>query len=182
MALCAGLAGQKARHLLPRAANFCHQTVDFLQHCHVVMGVGENQTAGDVVVEVIQILCQLATFGEIERALQTDHDAAGNAVAPSSAPNAYTPNDFVAEDKLERKAAAHSNHFYDEVIRAVHDSDSIHIMGPGEAKLEFKKRIDGAKLKGHIAPLETMDKMSERQIAAHVRQIVAKSIQSTYKA
>ena len=128
------------------------------------------------------VVASISDDVETLRTILSDHDAAGNAVAPSSAPNAYTPNDFVAEDKLERKAAAHSNHFYDEVIRAVHDSDSGHIMGPGEAKLEFKKRIDGAKLKGHIAPLETMDKMSERQIAAHVRQIVAKSIQSTYKA
>ena len=115
------------------------------------------------------------------RTILSEHDAAGHAIEVSSAPNAYTPNDFVAEDKLERKAVAHSNHFFDEVIGVIHDSDSIHIMGPGEAKLEFKKRIDGAKLKVHIAPLVTMDKMSDRQIAAHVRQIATTVNHSTYK-
>jgi hypothetical protein len=128
------------------------------------------------------VVASISDDVETLRTILSEHDDAGNAIEPSTAPNAYTPKDFVPEDRLERKAVAHSNRFYDEVIGVVHHSDSIHIMGPGEAKLEFKKRIDGAKLKGHIAPVETMDKMSERQIAAHVRQIATAIIHSTYKA
>lgn len=36
--------------------------------------------------------------------------------ARSGSNNSYTPNDFVAEDKLERKFDSHLKDFYDEVI------------------------------------------------------------------
>ena len=49
----------------------------FLQCFHIIVRIGENQTPGDVVVEIIQVLCQLAAAGEVQGALETDHDAAG---------------------------------------------------------------------------------------------------------
>jgi stalled ribosome rescue protein Dom34 len=84
--------------------------------------------------------------------------------------NAYTPNDFVAEDKQERKHTDHLNKYYDEVIACIRDAEAILIVGPGEAKSEFKKRIKSKKLRGRVADLETVDKMTDRQIAAVVRE------------
>jgi hypothetical protein len=86
-----------------------------------------------------------------------------------TAKNAYTPNDFVAEDKRERKLADHLNKFYDEVIACIRDAGAILILGPGEAKGELKKRIKSKKLRGRVAELETADKMTDRQIAANIR-------------
>ena len=86
--------------------------------------------------------------------------------------NAYTPNDFVAEDKRERNAAIHLHKYYDEVIDRLRDADAILVLGPGEAKGEFIKRVEGQKLKGQIAHVGTVDRMTDRQIAAHVRQLL----------
>ena len=59
--------------------------------------------------------------------------------------------------------------YYDAVIEAVGDVDAMVIFGPGEAKGEFKKRLDGAELGARIAGVEAADKMTERQITAKVR-------------
>jgi hypothetical protein len=88
----------------------------------------------------------------------------------SRAKTPYTPHDHVAEDALERKLIARLKNFYDEVIACIRDAEAILIIGPGEAKGEFKRRIKTRKLRGRLAELETADKMTDRQIAAKVRQ------------
>ncbi len=85
--------------------------------------------------------------------------------------NAHTRNDFFAEDKRERKAMIHFVKHYDNVIKHLHHVDSIFIMGPGEAKGEFSKRLEGMNLKGRVSHIEPADKMTDRQVAAHVREV-----------
>ena len=101
-----------------------------------------------------------------------EHDTSEQSSGGARVKNSYTPNDFVAEDKRERKATIHLNRYYDEVIARLRDADVILVLGPGEAKGEFIKRIGGQKLKGRIAHVGTVDKMTDRQIAAHVRQLL----------
>ena len=84
--------------------------------------------------------------------------------------NSYRPNDFVAEDKRQRKLTNHLMMYYDEVLACVSGADSIFVLGPGEAKGEFIKRIKSKKLRGTAVELETTDKMTDHQIAARVRQ------------
>ena len=50
------------------------------------------------------------------------------------------------------------------------------IFGPGEAKGELKKRIKKNKLSGRIVGIETVDKMTHRQILARVRQYFKNSV------
>ena len=78
--------------------------------------------------------------------------------------------EVTAEDQRDRKFANELNKYYDEVIAAVRDADTIQIFGPGEAKGELKKRIERDGLKAHILVVETADKMTDRQIAAKVRE------------
>jgi hypothetical protein len=78
--------------------------------------------------------------------------------------------EVTAEDQQDRKFENQLNKYYDEVIAAVRGADTIQIFGPGEAKGELKKRIDRDGLKAHILVVETTDKMSDRQIAAKVRE------------
>jgi stalled ribosome rescue protein Dom34 len=83
-----------------------------------------------------------------------------------------TPEGFkeiTAEDQRDRKFENHLNKYYDEVIAAIRDADTIQIFGPGEAKGELKKRIERDGLKTHILVVETADKMTDHQIAAKVR-------------
>jgi hypothetical protein len=44
------------------------------------------------------------------------------------------------------------------------------LFGPGEAKGKLEKRLESEGLKGRIGGVEAADKMTERQIAAQVRQ------------
>jgi 50S ribosomal subunit-associated GTPase HflX len=43
-------------------------------------------------------------------------------------------------------------------------------MGPGEAKTELEKRLIHEELNRRIVGIETVDKMTDRQIAAKVRK------------
>ena len=79
-------------------------------------------------------------------------------------------SDASAEDQRDRRFAGHLDKYYDEVILAIHDAQSILIFGPGEAKGELKKRIESKGLKGRIVAVETADEMTDPQIAAKVRQ------------
>jgi hypothetical protein len=75
-----------------------------------------------------------------------------------------------ADDSHEREFTGHLNQYYAEVIAAIRDAESVLIFGPGEAKGELKKRLEHAKLGGHIIAMETADKMTDLQIAAKVRE------------
>lgn len=55
-------------------------------------------------------------------------------------------------------------------LASVRYAEAILILGPGEAKGEFKKRVTLKKLRGHLVELETTDKTTDRQIAANVRR------------
>ena len=60
--------------------------------------------------------------------------------------------------------------YYAEVIVAIRDANSIQIFGPGEAKGELERRLESEGLKGRIVGIEAVDKMTDRQIAAKVRE------------
>jgi hypothetical protein len=75
-----------------------------------------------------------------------------------------------ADDSREREFTGHLNIYYDAVIACVRDAEAILIFGPGEAKGELKKRLESKELSGRIIGIETADKMTDRQIAAKVRQ------------
>lgn len=76
----------------------------------------------------------------------------------------------VADDSQQRGLTGHLNSYYDAVIAAIGDAESILIFGPGEAKAELKTRLQRKHLGERIAVLETVDKMTDRQIATKVRR------------
>jgi len=75
-----------------------------------------------------------------------------------------------ARDSRQRTLTAHLNIYYDAVIACIRDAEFILVFGPGEAKGELKKRLKKANLGGRIVAMETVDKMTDHQIAAKVRQ------------
>jgi len=78
--------------------------------------------------------------------------------------------DGSAESTRDRQFASHLDGYYDKVIASIRDAESILIFGPGEAKGELEKRLENKELGGRIVGIETVDKMTDRQIAARVRQ------------
>ena len=82
----------------------------------------------------------------------------------------YESQQVPADDSRQRSRTGHLNLYYDAVIACIGDAESILIFGPGEAKGELKKRLGRNNLGKRIAGVETVDKMTNRQIAAKVRQ------------
>ncbi len=78
--------------------------------------------------------------------------------------------DFVAESTLEHTFMNQLNTFYNAVLTSLRGADSVLIIGPGEAKGEFQKRLKSKKFPAHVVELEAADKMTDRQIADVVRQ------------
>src|SRR5688500_15863227 len=74
-----------------------------------------------------------------------------------------------AEDQRDRRFTGHLNKYYDDVIARIREADSILILGPGEAKVELETRLGSEGLGGRVVGIETVDKMTDRQIAARVR-------------
>jgi len=79
-----------------------------------------------------------------------------------------------SEDVRDRQFGNRLNSFYDSVVAIIREGDTVQIFGPGEAKGELRKRLESAGFKGHILAVETVDKMTDRQIAAKVREHLRK--------
>jgi hypothetical protein len=75
-----------------------------------------------------------------------------------------------AEDMRGRQFGEHLGRYYEAVISMIKDADSIWIFGPGEAKIELANNLKRSDLGGRIVGVETVDKMTNQQIAARVRK------------
>jgi hypothetical protein len=77
--------------------------------------------------------------------------------------------DNTEEDIRDRRFTNHLNKYYDEVITCIGNATSILVFGPGEAKIELKKRIEDDKSKKCLVNIETADKMTDAQIESKVK-------------
>jgi len=75
-----------------------------------------------------------------------------------------------AEDQRDRRFAHHLATYYDGVISHLLEAEAILVFGPGEAKQELEKRLESKGLGDRIIGIESVDKLTDRQIAAKVRQ------------
>jgi hypothetical protein len=78
--------------------------------------------------------------------------------------------DGSTEDMRDRQFGNRLNSYYDAVVAVIRGADTIQIFGPGEAKAELAKRLEHNGVKDRILGIETVDKMTNRQIAAKVRE------------
>ena len=116
------------------------------------------------------VVVLLTDNGETIRQIKSNAD---RPFAPAGGRGSKRPDrsqGLMSEDKQERKFMDQLDAYYDEVLTCLHDAGSVLILGPGEAKGEFKKRLDTKKLPLFVADLATADKMTDGQISASVRQ------------
>jgi hypothetical protein len=102
------------------------------------------------------------TISKVEKQLRRSGD--------SPLKGRYESRQVPADDSREKKLTGQLNIYYDAVIASIRDADSILLFGPGEAKGELQERIEKSKLRGRIVAVETVDRMTDRQIAAKARQ------------
>ncbi len=81
----------------------------------------------------------------------------------------YEARQVPADDSRQRALTGELNIYYDAVIAALRDCESIIVFGPGEAKGELHERLTKAKLGARVLAVETTDKMTDPQIIAKVR-------------
>lgn len=82
----------------------------------------------------------------------------------------YEAQKVQADGRQDVKFADKLNSYYDEVISALRNAESILLFGPGEAKSELKNRLEDDHLAHLIQAVETADQMTDPQIAAKVRE------------
>lgn len=99
---------------------------------------------------------------EVEKQLRRSGD--------SPLEGSYESSQVPADNSRQRSFTEHLNIYYDEVIACIGDPESILIFGPGEAKDELKERLEVNNLGSRIVGIETVDKMTDPQIAAKIRQ------------
>jgi len=94
----------------------------------------------------------------------------------------YGPQDIAPESRRYRKYQHSLKNFYGKICRKVGNSETLYVFGPGEAKIEFRKYVEGLK---HTAPpivkFESADKMTEAQLVARVRDYYRERTKSTIK-
>ena len=105
-------------------------------------------------------------IGLIISKVETQRRRAGD--SPLKGP--YESQQVPESDSRQRTLTGQLNIYYDAVIASIRAAESILIFGPGEAKGELKARLTRRNLGGRIVGMETVDKMTDRQIAAKVRQ------------
>jgi hypothetical protein len=81
----------------------------------------------------------------------------------------YEASQVPADDSRQRALTGELNNYYDSVIAALRESESLLLFGPGEAKGELHKRLVKMKLGARVSAVEAADKMTGPQIVAKVR-------------
>ncbi len=121
------------------------------------------------------VLVRMTESGEEIREISSHVDKAYQPPPGPRTKQPGRPSGFVAEDVQEHKFMSQLNDFYDEVLTNLHGADALLILGPGEAKGEFHKRLKSKKFPCHTVEVETSDQLTDPQIAAHVRRHFAKT-------
>ena len=107
---------------------------------------------------------------EIKRTITSNMEKHVRYSGASQAKDAGESHRDTTEDGRDRRFDDQLNRYFDDVISYLHDASSILILGPGEAKVEFQKRLEVHGLSERIVAIKTADKMTDDQIAAEVRQ------------
>ena len=116
------------------------------------------------------VLVRITESGEEVREISSQLDKPYQPPTGPASKQPGRPSGFVAEDVHDRKIMSQLNVFYDEVLTSLHGVESLLILGPGEAKGEFHKRLKNKKFACQTVEVETTDQLTDPQIAAHVRQ------------
>lgn len=74
------------------------------------------------------------------------------------------------ESIRDKRLDAQLGQYFDDIIALVRDAEVIQIFGPGSAKNELVKHLEKDGLKERIVDVETVDNMTDNQIAAKVRE------------
>lgn len=118
---------------------------------------------------IVSIIDKKEEMGVILSNVQKQPRRAGD--SPLKGP--YESLQIQDSDSRQKTFTGQLNVYYDTVIENIRDAESILIFGPGEAKSELKDRLEKNGRGECIVGIETVDKMTDNQLAAKVKQYFA---------
>ncbi|GBO55302.1 hypothetical protein APA_3352 [Pseudanabaena sp. lw0831] len=116
------------------------------------------------------IIVSITEKGEEIREITSDVEKQPRRSGDSPLKGTYEPVQVPADDSRQRAFTGSLNIYYDEVIASIGSAKSILIFGPSTAKDELNERLKEKNLDSPIVGIETVDKMTDHQIAAKTRQ------------
>ena len=108
--------------------------------------------------------------GEVISEILSDVESQLRRSGDSPLKGSYEALQVPADDRRQMILTGELNTYYDEVIGQIRDADSILIVGPGAAKHELQQRLEENRLGAKVVGVETVDHLTEPQIAAKIRQ------------
>ncbi len=121
------------------------------------------------------IVVSITEDGEEVKEITSDVEKQPRRSGDSPLKGTYESVQVPADDSRQRAFTGSLNIYYDKVIVSIGSAESILIFGPSTAKDELKERLKKNNLDSRIVGIETVDKMTDHQIAAKTRQNFAKS-------
>ena len=112
----------------------------------------------------------LSDKGETTREILSNNEKQLSRVDGVKSTAPFEPLLVKSDDKQERDYDGHMETFYREVGVSLQEAGSILLMGPGEAKVEFKKFMDKNHGSGRITGVQTQDRLTNVQITEKVRE------------
>src|SRR2546422_10114685 len=120
------------------------------------------------------VIVMVSETGEATRSVESNVDKHVRYSGGARSVASHESRPGAGEDTRERHFEGQLSKYYDDVIACIRDAEAILIFGPGEAKGELKVRLERDGLGARIVSVETVDKMTDRQIAAKVRERFAR--------
>jgi hypothetical protein len=116
------------------------------------------------------VIVMLSDQGESTRLMVSHVERQRRRTGDSPLRGRGEPNAEPMSDARERAYRQHLERYYAAVGAALREAAKLLILGPGEAKLELRKRLRKEGFRGRIVGVETADKMTDARVAAAVRQ------------
>ena len=120
------------------------------------------------------IIVSITEAGEATERILSEAESQPRRAGDSPLKGDYEPQQVPADDRRQRSFAGELTAYYAAVIAHIRAADAILIVGPGEAKHELNARLDADQLGGRVVGVATVDKLTDHQIAAKVRDHFAK--------
>jgi hypothetical protein len=116
------------------------------------------------------VIVTISDKGEAAKRIESDVDKHVRYSGSAGSGGSHGAGEGGGEYKRERRFEDQLAKYYKDVIACMRDAESILIFGPGEAKGQLKTCLEHDGLGARVVEVDTVDKMTDRQIAAKVRE------------
>jgi hypothetical protein len=115
------------------------------------------------------VIVELTPDGEVVKTIESHVQKHPQRGGDSPMKGTYEARQVPADDSRQRALTGELDRYYDAVIAALPEKDNLLVLGPGEAKAEFRTRLSKLRPRALVSAIEAADKMTEHQIIVKCR-------------